>query len=246
MEPSDAAPFVVAIVGAVGGLALASHGPATYRIGLAIFLLATCYGYWSEKRYVDRRERRHVGGTMPNQAVALRMSRTELLQVYGEAGQYDRHYSTVRATVCVFLLTAAVALSAYIMQTSSRPAGQETSGHVAAAPPPDWISWVIVGLVLLLLILANVVNLYFQRCSFACRQLQRRAEELLADNPVPECPADNPVAQALVFVGFRTGFRDEYERAAFSLAEPISKYLVVGSALYLIGLLVAVHFKLSL
>ena len=133
-RPSDAVPFVIAIVAAVGGLALASHSPVTYKIELAIFVLATCYGYWSEKRYFDRRERRHVGGTMPNQAVALRMSRTELLQVYGEAGQYDRHYSTVRATVCVFLLTAAVALSAYIMQTPSRPAGQGTSGPVAAAP----------------------------------------------------------------------------------------------------------------
>jgi hypothetical protein len=66
MSPFDALPFVTAIIVAVGGLSLASYSGQTYEIGLTIFCLATGYGFWSEKRYFDKRERRKMEREMPN------------------------------------------------------------------------------------------------------------------------------------------------------------------------------------
>jgi hypothetical protein len=211
VDPFHALPFVAAIIVAICGLALASYSSQSYEIGLAVFGLATGYGFWSEELYFDKREQQKGRREMPRTpAPKIKFKRAELLQVYGEAGQCDRHYSTVRATVCVFLLTASMGLSAFVLQSSNILPSAAASSSTSV---PKWIGWIIVILALVLLALANLVNLYFQRCSFSCQQLQEGIEKLLAG-------ADDTTGQ-FIFVGFRTGFEEEYWKADFGFHEQI-------------------------
>ncbi len=54
MTMSDWAPIVLAILVAIGGLVLAAAGGRVYLPGLALFVLAVVFGFWSLKRHFDR------------------------------------------------------------------------------------------------------------------------------------------------------------------------------------------------
>ncbi len=60
MDVRDMMPIVVAILVAIGSLFMIDAGGGVYGLGMALFAVAVIGGFWSIKRYFDRRDiRRH-------------------------------------------------------------------------------------------------------------------------------------------------------------------------------------------
>lgn len=84
------------------------------------------------------------------------MDRENLYKIYAEVSNYDRHYSTVRAGTWTFLISVAAAIGAVLIR--------EKLFFTAAFIP------------FLILAVAILLNLYFQRLTHCCRLIQRDIE----------------------------------------------------------------------
>lgn len=95
---------------------------------------------------------------------------------YGEAGNYDRHYSATRSGLTILLVTvglgaawqAADRLKA--IGTACQLAWWSVAGQAAMA----------LGITLLLFLLAVVINLHFQKYTVACEIIQQEIDRRLA------------------------------------------------------------------
>lgn len=115
----------------------------------------------------------------------------QLRSEHGEAGDYDRHYSTTRSALTALVVTVGLAASA------DRIKALTSAGAACAIDPFAQTLGITLAatlfpfaLTILLFLLAVAVSLYFQRLTFACELIQREAEHRLAALAGIMVPAD--------------------------------------------------------
>ena len=160
-------------------------------------------------------------------------------KVYGEVSNYDRHYSTVRATLTALVVTIGLSAAAEpikaMFNATGRPAacGLHFFPALALQAQPYLPT-------LLLFALAVAVSMYFQRLTYSCAVLERELERHiigLAGGVPPAQRRALPGVQ-LTWLGFRHDLAAVHAKVPWLHADAMTRLLLSGITGFLAFVLV--------
>jgi hypothetical protein len=150
-------------------------------------------------------------------------------KAYGEVSNYDRHYSTVRATLTALVVTIGLGAASDPVKTLfdqkiTPPACNLVTAAAIVAQAEAFLP------TLLLFGLAIAVSMYFQRLTYACalleRDIERHVIELSGGTPPQR---DRQLSGLrLTYFGFRHDLAVIYRRVAWLHADAMTRLLLSG------------------